>query len=144
MASWVLRLPWRLWTLRSVVSWEDLGICGNQDRRSETRVLKAIPVEVTGFDVAGKFFVEPTETIDISETGCAFRLTRRVERGGIIAIKVMNTKNDAASSPLMYQIARATAHASGWTHGAAKLQPRSLWSIAFPDAFPNAEYKNGN
>ena len=122
--------------MRPVVSWEDLGICGNQDRRSETRVLKAIPVEVTGFDVGGKFFVEPTETIDISETGCAFRLTRRVERGGIIAIKVMNTKSDAAGSPMMYQIARATAHGCSWILGAAKLQPRSLWSIAFADALP--------
>lgn len=143
----MLRLPWRFWTVRSVVNWEDLGICGNQDRRSETRVLKAIPIEVTGFDVAGKFFVEPTKTIDISETGCAFRLTRRVERGGIIAIKVMNTKNNAASSPLMYQIARATAQRDGWIHGAAKLQTRSLWSIVFSGALadsPNAECKKGN
>ena len=130
--------------MRSVVSWEDLGICGNQDRRSETRVLKAIPIEVTGFDVGSRFFVERTETIDISETGCAFRLTRRVERGGIIAIKVMNTKNDAASSPLMYQIARATPHGRGWILGAAKLQPRSLWSIAFSDALPHGECKKGN
>lgn len=124
--------------VRSGVSWEDLGICGNQDRRSETRVVKAIPIEVTGFDVAGRFFVETTETLDISETGCAFRLTRRIERGGIVSIKALNTKSDAASSPLMYQIARATSHGSGWTLGAAKLQPRSLWSIAFPDAFPDA------
>lgn len=119
--------------MQNAVNWEELGIEANQDRRREARVALAIPIEVTGFDLHGKFFTELTNTIDISESGCGFSLKRGVERGGIVAIKVaMKDRKQRVQRPFLYQIARAIPDGSRWMLGAAKLQPESMWSVAFP------------
>lgn len=57
--------------MQQVVQWQELGI-SNPDSRREPRISAAIPIEVTGFDANGKFFVELTETFDVSESGCGF------------------------------------------------------------------------
>ncbi len=120
--------------MQDTVNWEELGIEANQDRRREARIPLTIPIEVTGFDVDGKFFCEPTKTVDISESGCSFPLKLCLERGGIIAIKVLakqlNKKTE--QRPFLYQSARATPEGDHWIIGAAKLQPESVWFVAFP------------
>jgi len=116
------------------VNWEELGIEANQDRRHESRLPLSIPIEVTGFGTDARFFSELTTTIDISESGCSFRLRGEVSRGTIVAIKVMlreYAKEDFAR-PFLYQIARAVADTNSWIAGAAKLQPESIWLVAFP------------
>lgn len=119
----------------TAVNWEELGIEANRDRRKETRIVLAIPIEVTGFDAEGKFFSDATKTADISERGCSFWLKRRVERGGIVAIKVMTKgrKHLPDQRPFLYQVARTTASDAGWVTGAAKLQAESIWFVAFPN-----------
>lgn len=120
--------------MESTINWEELGIEANKDRRREARIPLAIPVEVTGFDIHGKFFCEATKTVDISESGCSFSLKRDLERGGIVAIKVTikERKKKTEQRPFLYQIARSTAENGQWIVGAAKLQPESVWFIAFP------------
>lgn len=120
--------------MESTVNWEELGIEANKDRRREARIPLAIPIEVTGFDAGGKFFCEATKTVDISESGCSFSLKRAMERGGIVAIKITakNRKTKAEQKPFLYQIARSTSEDAHWIIGAAKLQPESVWFIAFP------------
>lgn len=121
-------------SMESTINWEELGIEANKDRRREARIPLAIPIEVTGFDSHGKFFCEATKTVDISESGCSFSLRRDVERGGIVAIKVTikERKKKTEQRPFLYQIARSTPEDSHWIVGAAKLQPESVWFIAFP------------
>ncbi len=117
----------------ATVNWEELGIEANKDRRREARIALTIPIEVTGFDVNGKFFCAATKTVDISESGCSFRLPHRLERGGIIAIKVaVKDRKKTEHRPFLYQIVRATQEGDHWIVGAAKLQPESVWFVAFP------------
>ena len=120
--------------MRPQVNWEELGIQANQDRRSESRLLLSIPIEVTGFGADARFFRELTTTVDISESGCCFGLQREVPRGGIVAIKVMLKEyaKDNFARPFLYQIARAVEDQKRWLVGAAKLQPESIWLVAFP------------
>lgn len=122
--------------MESAVNWEELGIEANRDRRKETRIVLAIPIEVTGFDINGKFFSDATKTVDISERGCSFQIKRRVERGGIVAIKVIakGSKHSTEQRPFLYQVARSTASGDGWVTGAAKLQAESVWFVAFPES----------
>ncbi|HEV2314872.1 MAG TPA: PilZ domain-containing protein [Candidatus Acidoferrales bacterium] len=120
--------------MRGQVNWEELGIQANQDRRREPRLPLSVPIEVTGFGTDARFFRELTTTIDISESGCCFRLQRELPRGGIVAIRVMlkeYAKNELAR-PLLYQITRALEDQNCWLVGAAKLQPEGIWLVAFP------------
>ncbi|MHB8755846.1 MAG: PilZ domain-containing protein [Candidatus Acidiferrales bacterium] len=117
------------------VNWEELGIQANQDRRQETRIPLSVPIEVTGFGADARFFSERTATIDISECGCSFPLKREVPRGSIVAVRVMlkeYAKENFAQRPFLYQIARAVPETNCWIVGAAKLQPESIWLVAFP------------
>lgn len=127
--------------METTVNWEELGIEANKDRRREVRIPLTIAIEVTGFDAQGKFFSDTAKTVDVSERGCSFRLKRRVERGGIVAIKVTmkNRRQQLEQRPFLYQVARATADGDGWILGAAKLQPESIWYVAFPKSGSEAE-----
>ena len=106
-------------------NWEELGIEANRERRREAPIPLAIPVEITGFDTEGRFFSDPTKTVDISERGCSFRLRLRVDQ--------------PEQKPFLYQIARATADGDSWIVGAAKLRPESVWFVAFPHGENKAE-----
>lgn len=126
--------------METAVNWEELGIEANRDRRREARIPLAIAIEVTGFDAQGKFFSDTTKTVDVSERGCSFRLKRRVDRGGIVAIKVaVKHRKQSEQRPFLYQVARATADGDGWIMGAAKLQSESVWYVAFPKSATEAE-----
>ena len=120
--------------MRTQVNWEELGIQANQDRRREPRLPLSVPIEVTGFGTDARFFRELTTTIDISESGCSFGLPREVPRGSIIAIRVMlkGHAKDHFARPFLYQIVRAVEDPKCWTVGAAKIQPESIWLVAFP------------
>lgn len=130
--------------METTVNWEELGIEANRDRRREVRIPLAIAIEVTGFDATGRFFSDATRTVDISECGCSFWLKQRVERGGIVAIKVMakGRKHPADQRPFLYQVARSTASGEGWVTGAAKLQAESVWFVAFPKTEPKPKKKS--
>ena len=128
--------------MQEQVNWEELGIQANQDRRHEARLPLSIPVQVTGFNADNRFFSESTTTLDISESGCSFRLKCDVPRGGIVAVKVLLKEyaKENSARPFLYQIARASEEADCWIVGAAKLQPESIWLVAFPK--PNGQKQN--
>lgn len=136
MAARVLCVLMEAPAMQSVINWAELGIEVSSDRRQESRIALAVHVEVTGFDVDGKFFTEVTRTIDISKSGCGLPLKHRVGRGGILAIKILDKdgKQPAGQKPFLYQVARCNPGGIGWTVGVAKLQGESLWSVAFPEA----------
>lgn len=122
--------------MSSTVDWEELSLEVSQDRRRERRIPLAFAIEVSGFDQSGRFFAARTVTADISESGCRFALNVSLERGAVVAIKLVNQESSSAfpDRPLLFQVARVLQEKEGWTVGAMKLQPESLWCVAFPAA----------
>lgn len=121
--------------MRNSVDWDELGIDAIPDRRRESRLTIGIPIEITGFSKDGKFFAEKSVTANVSESGCSFRLHRMLERGGVIAIKILSNSQFPVppDDPLLYQVIYATKDEKNWYVGAAKLQEASIWSaLALP------------
>ena len=116
--------------MRHGVSWDALGIDAKNDRRREDRQAIKVPIEVTGFAADGKFFAEATVTTNISESGCSFQLQRRLERGGIVAIKLTGGSPSPAPQehPFLYQVVHVTSVEHGWAIGTTKLQEASVWA----------------
>jgi hypothetical protein len=104
------------------------------DRRQGKRVPISFPIEISGFDDAGRLFRECTVTTDVSEQGCRFDLLRELKRGDVIAIQLISRNGDRPekSRPLLFEIAWVDASLRGWTMGASKLQPENIWHLAFP------------
>ncbi len=120
--------------MKAGTNWEELSVEASRDRRREKRIPLVFPIEVSGFDRYGRFFSERTVTADVSESGCRFPLKTEVERGAVVAIKLVSrhTNRTQPDRPLLFKVARVVEESKGWTLGAAKLQPESLWCIAFP------------
>lgn len=120
--------------LKAGTNWNELSTEASHDRRKERRIPLAFPIEVSGFDANGKFFTERSVTMDISENGCKFQLKSRIERSSVVALKVLH-RDDSGSlpeRPLLFRVARVIRENDGWTLGAVKLQPESIWCVAFP------------
>jgi len=120
--------------MKAETDWAELSAEANRDRRREKRITLVFQIEVSGFDRRGQFFSERTVTADVSESGCRFHLKAEVEHGAVVAIKLVsrNINRLQPERPFLFKVARVTAESTGWTLGAAKLQPESLWCIAFP------------
>lgn len=116
--------------MRNGVAWDELGIDTLQDRRHEERREVSLRIEVTGFAKDGRFFAERTVTTNVSESGCSLRLSRGLERGGIVAIKLLQGDQVRASGdePFLYQVVYTTRDKLGWAIGTAKLQEKSIWA----------------
>ncbi|GEM_PF-1011647 len=118
----------------SLTEWEALSREANQDRRKGKRVTLAFPIEISGFDRRGRLFRDSTTTCDISELGCRFRVKTQLERGDVVAIKLIRRTNGQAPErkPLLFQIAWVAREADGWVAGALMLQPDNFWNMTFP------------
>jgi hypothetical protein len=90
-------------------------------------------IEVSGFDHAGRFFTEGTSTVDASFCGCKFHLRTPVEKGTVVAIRLLKTRNgsEANRATLLFQVAHVAQEKRGWTVGVWKLQSSQAWSAEF-------------
>ena len=122
--------------MRAETDWEELSQEALKDRRKGKRVPLAFPIEVSGFDPTGRLFAECTTTSNISESGCRFQVKTQLERGDVVAIKLLSRRNDLApaSKPLLFQIVWVAREAEGWTAGALQLESENLWHMAFPSS----------
>ncbi len=104
------------------------------NRRKAKRVVIAFPVEISGFDEAGRIFRERTVTSDVSEHGCRFDLLRELKCGEVIAIQLGSRSEERSDKgkPLLFEIAWVEPSVHGWTIGAFKLQPENIWHLVFP------------
>jgi hypothetical protein len=100
-----------------------------QDRRCEQRAVVEFPIEVCGFDRFGRFHTEYTKTRNVSLMGCAFPLHMEVEKGLVLALRVIHPKDacKTATRPVLFQIARTEPRPDGQLVGAMRLQPESPW-----------------
>jgi hypothetical protein len=103
-------------------------------RRREFREARCVPVEITGFDVRSRYFIETTMTLDVSESGCRFRLNAEVERNSAVSVRVIRRSNFFAvpDPPVVFRILWTKYMEPGWTVAGAKLQPVHLWAVGFP------------
>src|SRR5713226_2833225 len=112
--------------------WEALSEEASQDRRKGKRIPLSYRIEVTGFDRAGRLFAEHTTTSNISEEGCRFVVKTPLQRGDVVAIKLMSREPSLPpqNRSLLFQVAWIAREQDGWAVGALKLQPENIWHTA--------------
>jgi hypothetical protein len=95
------------------------------------RLASQFAIDVCGFDRWGHFFIERSETCNVSVQGCKFYLRTEVEREAIVALRVIERYrrrgNDAA--PVLFQVAHIERESNVWSLGAWKLRAEDLWPI---------------
>jgi len=106
----------------------------SKERRKGRRARLVFPIEVSGIDEAEGIFCERTFTCDISEKGCSFHLSHSLERGDMVAIKLLcgRDPDSPENKPLLFQICWITHEEHGWRVGALKLHRENFWPAAFP------------
>jgi hypothetical protein len=111
--------------------WQQLGTVTTDDRRHEDRIPLALMIEVCGFDCALHFFTERTETRNVSDSGCQFRLRTEVAQETVVAIRVIHQSgaDELNSKSALFRIVRVRLEAPAISVGAQKMQPHSLWSL---------------
>jgi hypothetical protein len=99
--------------------------------RREQRIASAFRIEVCGFNRYGRFFTERTLTSNISDGGCQLSLHVEVEKDSVVALRVIEHRNgcELDSRPVLFQVERMVAQASGWTLGVSRLQPVPVWGV---------------
>ena len=114
--------------------WQQLGTVTTEDRRREDRVPLAFTIEVCGFDCSLRFFTERTETCNVSDSGCQFRLRMEVAQNAVVAIRVIpqNAGEELNSKSALFRIVRIHPETQAIVVGAQKLQPHSLGSVGTP------------
>lgn len=87
---------------------EDPNLFGPSNRRREARVPLTFPIEVSGFDLRGRFFTEQSSCFDVGEASCAFRLHAEVEEDAVVAIRSFHWQNNNVldSRPVLFQVVR--------------------------------------
>jgi PilZ domain len=110
-----------------------------QDRRREQRIAVEYPIEVSGFDCMGRFGTEDTSTQDVSGSSCSFHLKMEVEKGMVLAIRMLADADNATPAPVLFYVTRVDRTAKGYCIGAVKLAPRAPWNAEIHDA--NAHQK---
>lgn len=103
------------------------------ERRREVRADLKFPIEVCGFNRSSRFFSEKTATTDVSDGGCKLHLRTEVDKGSVLAIRVITRKFGLQVDvrPMLFQVNWICAAANGWDVGAAKLQPGKIWNVSF-------------
>jgi len=107
-----------------------------EERRFEKRMPIEMIIEVSGFDSSSRYFTERTETRDVSESGCQFRLHISLAQGNVVAVRAAcHCRVDSNAKADLYRIVRITQEPHGILIGAQALQataPHSLqWGTLY-------------
>lgn len=116
---------------KQLAEWQQLGTITTDDRRREDRVPLGLTIEVCGFDCSLRFFTERTETFNISDSGCQFRLRIEVAQEAVVAIRVIRQNGDEemSSKSALFRVVRVRQETHAILIGAQKLQPHNLWNL---------------
>lgn len=78
------------------------------NRRREPRFSLTFPIEVSGFERSGRYFVERTSCCDVGEVSCAFRLGTDMVKDSVLAIRSFHWQNSSVleSMPVLFQVVR--------------------------------------
>lgn len=107
------------------------------ERRREWRESLRVAVEVSGFDVRGRFFTERTSTLDASDSGCCFLLSAEVETNSAVSVRVVRRRDGMVfdGPPVLFRVVWLRQTQPGWpkwTVAATLSQPVELQSAGFP------------
>ncbi|PYU32487.1 MAG: hypothetical protein DMG28_11485 [Acidobacteria bacterium] len=105
-----------------------------KERRKGRRARLVFPIEVSGIDEAEGIFCERTFTNDISERGCSFHVSHSLQRGDMVAIKLLAgpDPHSPENKPLLFQICWIAQEKHGWMVGVLKLNGENFWPAVFP------------
>lgn len=117
-------------------NWEEATAEWKRERRHQSRVKLRYPIEVSGFTLHGRYFTEITFTLDVSDGGCKFRLHNDVEKGSVVAIRLITSRHggELDGRPVLFQVNWLQAQPLGWTLGVSKLQAGAAWCARTPQA----------
>src|SRR3984957_12768882 len=104
-------------------AWPELGPVITEERRLEKRMPIEMIIEVSGFDSSLRYFAERTETCDVSESGCQFRLHIILAQETVVAVRAAcHCSVDSSSKADLYRIVRITREPHGILIEAQALQ----------------------
>lgn len=98
----------------------------------------AYPIEVSGFDKAGRLYRERTVTRNISKSGCCFPVKTQLKPGDVVAIRLAGQRNEKTppNKALLFQIVWVAPEGKEWIVGALNLHPENIWNVDFPSSTP--------
>jgi hypothetical protein len=103
--------------------WSELGPVITEELRFEKRMPIEMMIEVSGFDSSLRYFSERTETCDVSESGCQFRLHIILAHETVVAVRAAcHCRVDSSAKADLYRIVRITQEPHGILIGAQALQ----------------------
>jgi hypothetical protein len=121
----------------------ELATDTNKDRRRQPRNNTKYPIEVCGFSRQGRYFTERTFTVDVSDGGCRLRLRNEVEKGSVVAIRVITRRHGQESDarPVLFHVNWFQAMSTNCTLGVSKLQAGAPWcaSLLPEDSFAETQ-----
>lgn len=110
--------------------WPQWGPATTKERRLERRMPIEMIIEVSGFDSSLRYFTERTETCDVSESGCQFRLHIIVAQETVVAVRAAcHSRVDSDAKADLYRIVRITRESQGILIGAQALQAGEPYSF---------------
>jgi hypothetical protein len=121
--------------VHSQTAWKELSEEASRDRRRERRINLAFPIELFGFDSANHYFTERSVTVNVSKSGCQFRLRTRVNERTVVAIRVTPPEGVKVipPKPALFLISWVKRAGDKWAVGASTLQPENIWPIDVPE-----------
>lgn len=98
---------------------------GAANRRSEPRVSLTFPIEVSGFERSGRYFIERTSCCDVGEASCAFSLQTEISSDAVLAVRSFHWQNSSVmeSMPVLFQVVRLEDRPEGRVVAAVRLHP---------------------
>jgi len=125
--------------MKTAEDWTGLAKTIAEDRRRGRRVPKSLDVEIFGFDRTGRLVNERAQTEDISETGCRIRTRLRLDRGDVVAVRLLGPavpQPDLGEKAQLFEVMWAANQSDGRTLGALKLQEEKFFDVPFPQTNP--------
>jgi len=112
-----------------------LGILPGAEMRRSTRIVRAVPMRVTGVDLLGQPFWERTATLDVNSHGCKFPSKQKLRTNSRLTLGV----TDRGANRLLHSVQARVVWVQppeaqqGLFHIAVELEvPGNVWGITMP------------
>ncbi len=112
-----------------------LGILACAEMRRSTRIVRAVPMRVTGVDLLGQPFWERTATLDVNSHGCKFPSKQKLRTNSRLTLGV----TDRGANRLLHSVQARVVWVQppeaqqGLFHIAVELEvPGNVWGITMP------------
>jgi hypothetical protein len=105
------------------------------EKRRSTRVLRAIPVTVSGIDLLGQPFKELTTTITVNRHGCTYRSKHNVPKNSTVTLKIAQPGSASPAQQFQGRVAwvqRPRSVRDLFQIGLEFEKPENVWGIVFP------------